>query len=144
MNITGMIVTLPYTGYAQTFCSMGTDGQEWAAYTDKTTAQYLADNPNCVRVSNAEFDAMEKAFSETLKTVKEITEDWHRHLFECLPPADMGSHNGVSFFRVIEAQRGDLYTWCASFGGRYFELIENGRASPSLIAYKVRDYATNA
>lgn len=141
MHITGMIVTLPYTGYAQTFCAIGEDGQEYAAYTGKTTAQYLADNPACVRLSNAEFDAMEKAHEDTLKTVKEITEDRYEYLFECLPPADMGSHNGVSFFRVIEALRGNLYTWCARYDGRYFEVVEHGRAAPSVIAHKVREYA---
>jgi hypothetical protein len=146
VTVTGFLVTEgPYNGTSQSLVFNDPDtGRDLVAYTDgQTLADYLMDKSGLRLVSPAELERLELAFVESLKTVTETTQAQWDHMLGCLPPADWGTFQGVEIFRLIEAQRGSLYSWFARvqspLGERFFEVVEDGRAGHAKIAAKVQE-----
>ena len=54
---------------------------------------------------------------------KEITRARFWELLEAMYPADWQHRKNSESFRMTECQIGDLYTWCARVGDRYYEMI---------------------
>lgn len=146
VTVTGFLVNdAPYNGTSQSIVYKDPDtGRDLVAYTDgQTLADYLMDKSGLRLVSLAELDRLEAAFIESLKTVTETNQAQWDHMLGCLPPSDWGTFQGVEIFRLIEAQRGSLYSWFARvktpMGERYFEVVEDGRAGHAKIAAKVQE-----
>lgn len=74
-------------------------------------------NPHLIAVSPDRMALLVKRYNRALsRPFREISEERYYYLFECLPPARVGS----DWFFVGEPYHGNLYPLCFRSGGRFF------------------------
>lgn len=118
---------------AQTYTYTSMDGVERVAYNDaETLPDYMARNPGYKIVSEAEYDAIQATYYESMKTKpSEITEDAYWYYLECLPPC---RYDG-NVFHVSERLTGNLVQWCFGKKGKYYGFTDDA----SISAEKLRE-----
>ena len=98
-------------------------------------------NPHLVAVSPGRISLLAKRYTLALsRPFQEITEERYYELFECLPPARMGS----GWFFVGEPYYGDLYPFCFRSRGRFFQAERSIRLSNAGISRQIREHMEKA
>lgn len=94
-------------------------------------------NPHLIAISPRRMALLAKRYSRALgRPFREITEERYYDLFECLPPARMGS----DWFFVGEPYYGNLHSLCFRSGGRFFMAERSVRLPSEEIARQIREY----
>lgn len=126
----------PFQGH----CETATDGEGVVLWSQGLTfKEYCDKNDGCFRlVSEAEFDEMLEAHYDTLKTEPvEITEERFDEMLEVLPPCRWGTVRGIEMFHVSERLTGNLVSWFARVGGRFFEFTDDASLSAETRVEKI-------
>lgn len=98
-------------------------------------------NPYLIAVSPGRMSLLAKRYTRALsRPFREITEERYYDLFECLPPARMGS----GWFFVGEPYYGDLYPFCFRSRGRFFQAERSIRLSDAEIFRQIREHMEKA
>ena len=82
-------------------------------------------NPNLIAISEEEMTKMCTDYVNELNKTGyvEVSRDHFYEMYECLPPKRNTHLNGMHMFFVGEPETFDLYPFCFSIDGRYFETI---------------------
>lgn len=112
-------------GHSHTYTTF--DGVERVAYRGgQTLAEYLAEKPDYIVMTESEFDERLAAHYESQKTIpQECTEEHFFEMLEVLPPCRWHTVAGVNCFHVSERLTGNLVNWFARRDGRYFEFTQD-------------------
>ncbi len=110
------------------------------AYTKGLTVEtYAADRGFPIRVvDDAELDALQAArLAGMVTAAAEETEDQYFYALEVLPPSKWRTARGVESFHVCERITGDLVSWHAQCGGRFFTFTDHDNLTAEQVAEKV-------
>jgi hypothetical protein len=91
-------------------------------------------------VSIEEYDAMEAAFNESLKSSPaEITEEQYNYFLEVLPPCRWQNIDRASIFHISERLRGNLVQWCFSLCGKFYAFTDDATISADKLRAKIEE-----
>lgn len=122
------------------------DGVERVQYRDgQTLADYLAQFPDRVAISEEELSAQLTAYHESLVTLPQhgqCSEEHFVDMLECLPPCRWRKYGAVEAFHVSERLTGNLVQWCArvedSNGVRCYSFTDFADIAADTLTEKLR------
>lgn len=130
--------------YSATYTTF--DGVERVQYRDgQTLADYLAQFPERMAISEAEYDKQLEAYHESLVTLPQhgqCSEEHFTDMLECLPPCRWSKYGGVEAFHISERLTGNLVQWCArvedSNGVRCYSFTDFADINSGALAEKLK------
>lgn len=96
-------------------------------------------HPDTTRfVDESRLEKLMTSFESSLVTQPElVTRERYWEMLEVLPPCRWTNYHGVEFFHVSEHLRGDLVSWFAQRGDKYYEFTDYSKKPLSELFDKV-------
>lgn len=129
----------PFKGNCQTVSIDGVTVYTYSSRGSISKEEYEKENGFEVEIiPEAEFLTMYGEYIESRVTEpRKIDKDRYWYLLEVLPPCRWKTVRGVELFHVSERLQGELVTWCAKLGDKYFEFEDLSYRNMEELAAKV-------
>lgn len=104
-----------------------------------TLSEYIAERGPVALYTEAEFSALvaEHERAQCTPATEETLEQWDDAL-DVLPPCRWHRYAGIGLFHISERLQGNLVSWHADVGGRYFSFVDFADTPSAELAAKVR------
>jgi len=103
-----------------------------------TLAEYReATGEDVKAVSESELDSLLNTYYRSLvSNPSQITAEQYDYALEVLPPCKFGTVGSVTVFHMLERLTGNMVSWYANLGGKYYECTDYASKSPDIMAQK--------